>query len=123
MLLFKPQHVDPILLGTKTQTRRFWKKARAKAGSIHLAKQKMISREYFARLEILDVYKERLGSISEQDALSEGYSSSIAYLIAFANIACKCNPPIRNIDELRKLDIECEILSRDVFVVKFKVIP
>jgi hypothetical protein len=123
MLLFKPQHIDPILSGTKTQTRRFWKKARVKAGSIHLAKQKMISREYFARLEILEVYKEKLGSISEQDALAEGYPTVMAYLIAFVNIAYKCKPPIQNEDDLRELDEEYDILTQEVFVVKFKVIP
>ncbi len=123
MLLFKPQHVEPILLGLKIQTRRSWKKARAKAGSIHLAKQRMLSKEYFARLEILEVYKERLGSISEQDARAEGYPSVMAYLIAFVNIAYKCKPPIQNEDDLRALDNEYDILSQEVFVVKFKVIP
>jgi len=72
MLLFKPEHVDPILTGEKTQTRRIWKKPRAKIGSIHLAKITMLSKEYFAKLKIMDVRKERLGDITEADAQAEG---------------------------------------------------
>lgn len=72
MLLFKPEHVDPILSGRKTQTRRIWKKPRAKVGSVHLAKTVMLSREFFARLKILHVKLERLGDISQEDAKAEG---------------------------------------------------
>jgi len=86
MLLFRPEHIEPIQAGTKSQTRRAWKTSRAKVGSIHLAKTKMLSKEYFARLEILAVYQERLGDISEEDAQAEGYPSREAYLQAFAKI-------------------------------------
>lgn len=72
MLLFKPEHVEPILTGKKTKTRRIWKKPRAKVGSVHLAKTKMLSKEYFAKLKILDVKQERLGDITEADAQAEG---------------------------------------------------
>ena len=86
MLLFKPIHVPLILSGEKVQTRRSWKKARAKVGAIHLAKIKMLSKEYFARLLILAVYEERLGDISEEDARAEGYQTKYAYLVAFQEI-------------------------------------
>ena len=72
MLLFKPEHVETILTDKKTQTRRIWKKPRAKVGSVHLAKTKMLSKEYFAKLRILDVRQERLGDITEADAQAEG---------------------------------------------------
>lgn len=72
MLLFKPEHVEPILTCKKTQTRRIWKKPRAKVGSVHLAKTKMLSNEYFAKLKILEVRQERLGDITEADAQAEG---------------------------------------------------
>lgn len=86
MILFRPEHVEPILAGRKTQTRRIWAKPRAKAGSIHLAKTKMLSKDCFARLRILAVYQEDLGDISEEDARSEGYDDSIEYLDAFFKI-------------------------------------
>jgi hypothetical protein len=86
MLLFKPEHVAPILAGTKTQTRRIWKAKRAKVGSIHLAKTKMISKEFFAKLEILDVYQESLKEISDEDAKAEGYNNAAAYFVAFCEI-------------------------------------
>jgi hypothetical protein len=79
MILFKEEHVAPILAGTKTQTRRIWKKPRAKIGAIHLAKTKMISKEFFAKLEILEVYQERLLSISDEDAKAEGYENATKY--------------------------------------------
>lgn len=72
MLLFKPEHVEPILTGGKTQTRRVWKKPRAKIESVHLAKTKMLSKAYFAKLRILDAHQERLGDITEADAQAEG---------------------------------------------------
>ena len=86
MILFRPEHVEPILAGRKTQTRRIWKRSRCKVGSIHLAKTKMLSKDYFARLKILAVYQEDLGDISEEDARAEGYDDSIEYLDAFFRI-------------------------------------
>lgn len=86
MILFQQEHILPILDGTKTQTRRIWKRPRAKVGSIHLAKTKMLSKEYFARLEILAVGQERLGDITDEDANAEGYRSALAYLFAFQKI-------------------------------------
>lgn len=71
-MLFKPEHVEPILRGEKTQTRRVWKKRRAKVGAVHKAKLKMLSRDYFALIRIMGVWQERLGDISEADAKAEG---------------------------------------------------
>ena len=108
MILFKPEHVEPILNGTKTQTRRTWKKPRAKVGSIHLAKRKMLFKEYFARLEILAVYQERLGNISEEDAQAEGYPSKAAYLEAFARI--------------NKQSVGDDFFNQLVWVVRFRAV-
>ncbi len=105
MILFKPEHVDMILSGRKTQTRRIWKKPRAKVGAVHLAKTKMLSREYFAKLRILDVYREFPSDISDDDARAEGYDDASAYSAAF----CRINHL-------------SAIPDKTVFVVKFEVI-
>jgi hypothetical protein len=73
-----------ILSGRKTQTRRIWKKPRAKVGAVHLAKTKMLSREYFAKLRILDVYREFPSDISDDDARAEGYDDASAVAITEA---------------------------------------
>jgi len=71
MLLFKPYHVAPIIDHDKTETRRFWKKPRAKRGSIHFCRLRF-DHNYFGRVEILDVYEQPLGEMSEESAQAEG---------------------------------------------------
>lgn len=74
MLLFKPYHVFPILDGIKTETRRTWEKPRAKAGSDHQCRTRMFSGkdDYFAIVDILDVYQQPLGEMTEEAARKEG---------------------------------------------------
>lgn len=71
MILFQPEHVQPILDDIKIKTRRLGS-CRWKVNSIHKAKTVMISRDYFALLRILTIYQEPLGSMTEKDALEEG---------------------------------------------------
>jgi hypothetical protein len=86
MILFKPEHVEPILRGEKTQTRRIGK-CRWRPGSIHQAKTDFKkSSKPFALLRIVSVRQERLGDISEDDAKKEGYSSVAAYKEVFKRI-------------------------------------
>lgn len=108
MILFRPEHVAPILAGTKTETRRLWPKGqRVKVGSIHLAKTKMLSNEYFAKLQILDMHQERLGDITDTGAQAEGYANRGAYLDAFARI--------------NHQESGDDFVDQFVYVVKFKV--
>lgn len=86
MILFKPYHIFPILIGLKTETRRTWEKPRVKIGSIQKAKTRMISKAYFARLRILAVYQQRLGDMTEQDAYEEGGYTLEGYKQAFQKI-------------------------------------
>lgn len=72
MLLFKPCHIRPIIDGVKTHTRRNWKSRRVNIGSTQLAKTKMLSRDYFAKLSIMDVWQEPLGDITAESAYKEG---------------------------------------------------
>lgn len=71
MILFKPEHVGPILSGEKTQTRRLGKK-RWNVGAVHQCNTKMFG-EPFSRVHILDVYQEKLGHISPDSIAKEGY--------------------------------------------------
>lgn len=84
MILFKAEHVEPILTGQKTQTRRVGKK-RWNVGSIHQARLSYYAKP-FARLRILSVRQERLGNISEKDARREGYESIEEYQEVFERI-------------------------------------
>jgi len=88
MLLFKPEHVEAIKSGRKTQTRRLWPHGcRVKVGSIHQCRTRMLdASSTFARIRILRVWRERLLDISEADAHAEGYLSREAYWTAFVRI-------------------------------------
>ncbi|SHJ15255.1 ASCH domain-containing protein [Desulfofundulus thermosubterraneus] len=71
LILFKPEHVEPILPSHKTQTRRLGKK-RWKAGSVHQCRLNYRA-EPFAYVKVTAVRRERLGDITEEDARKEGY--------------------------------------------------
>ncbi len=75
MILFRPEHVDPILAGTKTQTRRLGAK-RWNVGAVHQARTRMMdASSTFAHLRILEVRRELLHEISAADVRAEGYPS------------------------------------------------
>jgi hypothetical protein len=86
VILFKPEHVEPILNGTKTQTRRLGKK-RWNVGAVHQARTRMMDADScFASLRILAVEREPLGWIDDLGAKFEGYDSRTAYLQAWNGI-------------------------------------
>ncbi|MNC01367.1 ASCH domain protein [compost metagenome] len=85
MILFKLEHIVPILAGTKTQTRRTGK-LRWKVGSVRQAKTNYREDSEFAKIRILTVRQERLGDISEEDANAEGYLSIADFQDAFRRI-------------------------------------
>jgi hypothetical protein len=109
MLLFKPRHVAPILSDRKTETRRLWRSWRANVGSIQKAKTMMLSKDYFALLEILERWEERLGDISAQSVYNEGYDSQEEYFASLAEI---------NARALKKITIPLEDLR--IKVLKFR---
>jgi hypothetical protein len=86
VILFKPEHVAPILAGRKVQTRRLGQK-RWNVGAVHQARTRMLdAASMFARLRILAVVQEPLGWIDDYGAKLEGYESRGHYLQAWDRI-------------------------------------
>lgn len=111
MILFTPDNVPKILSGQKTQTRRCWKRPRAKVGSFHWAQLNYAPESRFARLEILDVWEqapEAIDEMGDEHVTAEGFTSKAAFLAAYA----ACNP---NYEELVASG------ERRHFVIDFRV--
>ena len=119
MILFNHNHVNPILRGEKTQTRRVWKKSRAKVGSIHLAKLDY-TKSYIAKLLITGVRKERLCQITPEDAMKEGGYTLEGFIDIWKQINGKWDPDLEvtvvdfelaysdlNVDDTVVLSKEC----------------
>lgn len=109
MLLFKPEHVAPILAGTKTQTRRIWSRCRVRVGAAHqcYTRPPMSGGKPFCRVRIEAVHRERLGDISLANAWREGYPNVDAYIDAFCRINRVCGAPV--------------VLNQVVWVVDFQL--
>lgn len=93
MLLFQEEHKPLILDEDKTETRRIWKptKARPRIGAVHLAytRPPFVKKDPgkpFAKLEILDVYKEALGLITPEAVLAEGYKFFMDFMEVWIKI-------------------------------------
>lgn len=89
MILFKPEHVAPILAGTKTQTRRIGKR-RWKVGAIHACYTRPPfakgGADPFCRVRITDVGAQPLLLMTPQDAVAEGYRTLAEYRDVFCDI-------------------------------------
>lgn len=93
MLLFRPDHVEPIKRRKKTQTRRTWARCRVKVGSIYQAKTSFKKGEQpFAYIKITGAHQEFLGQITDGDAKKEGYPHIPAYKKAFRSIYGQWDP-------------------------------
>jgi len=51
----------------------------AKVGSIHKAKTALFSRDYFASIIITGLRREKLGAITIEDAMREGFDDLVSY--------------------------------------------
>ena len=84
MLLFKPEHVVPILSGAKTQTRRVGAR-RWREGAEHDARLNFTTPP-FARLRITSVRRQAVYRISTADAVAEGYPNRQAFFAAWDRV-------------------------------------
>lgn len=92
MILFRPEHIASILEGRKTQTRRMGAK-RWNVDALHQCRTRMLDEtSCFARVRILDVRREQLLDITEEDARAEGYETRRDFLEAFHRINPKAAP-------------------------------
>jgi hypothetical protein len=71
-MLFKPEYIELIKNGTKTQTRRGWKNRRAKPGGVYKVQLVPFRKDYECKIKIKAVTRERLGDITAESANAEG---------------------------------------------------
>ncbi|MEM1941933.1 MAG: ASCH domain-containing protein [Candidatus Nitrosocaldus sp.] len=86
MLLFNRCLVEPILAGRKVETRRVWKRCLVKPNKVYTASTDYSRKSIFAHLYIRYVKRQRLGDMSDGDAILEGFSS----LDEFRDVWVKC---------------------------------
>ena len=91
-MLFKETHVSMILAGKKTATRRVWKKPMVKVNGIYKAKLKMLSKDYFAKIKVIKLYKQKLMDMRDSDAVKEGYNDVLAFKKIWIEINNEWNP-------------------------------
>jgi hypothetical protein len=62
-----------ILAGNKSETRRKWKKPHVKVGGIYQVRLGRYKKGYHFLIRVLEVKKQKLGDMTEEDALAEGF--------------------------------------------------
>lgn len=78
-MLFKPYHIDQIRSGSKTVTRREWKRRQAVAGNVYIATTEMFTpdEEADCYIRATDVFDQPLGEMTDADARREGEYGSL----------------------------------------------
>ena len=73
-MLFKPEHISMIKTGSKTATRRLWKKPHVKPGGVYHAQVTMFQpkKESSTFIRVTAVYQQKLGDMTKKDAYKEG---------------------------------------------------
>ena len=99
MILFKEPSVQLILRGEKTQARKLWARARAKEGAEHLLYRRppMTGEKPFAKILVTRVWKQRIGDMTPEEALAEGWPDTDAWIEQFIE-GRKFNGPIEDVE-------------------------
>ena len=84
VILFRPEHVEPILRSTKTQTRRQGKK-RWNVGALHQCRTQLFG-DQFALVRVTAVRRQRLKQMTLEDVRAEGYGCEQDYVAVYKEI-------------------------------------
>jgi hypothetical protein len=74
-LLFRPDDVRLVQYGSKTISIRPLRKTRMRAGMVYDAKLSIVADRPFARLLVTDIYRRRLGELTDEEAVRDGAGS------------------------------------------------
>ena len=110
MILFKEPSAQLILRGEKSQARKLWARARAKEGAEHLLYRRppLTGEKPFARILVTRVWKQRIGDMTADEALAEGWPDKAAWIEQFSE-GRKFDRPI---DEVEVYALEFEVVER-----------
>jgi len=90
MPIFKPKHLNLILQGTKTQTRRTGR-YRLKIGKVYAVRSKMLEPAQ-ARIVITRAWRQQLRNLTPEDVRKEGFNSFTEFRQAWIDIYGSWNP-------------------------------
>jgi hypothetical protein len=91
-MLFHPKYVPMIVAGSKKVTRRVWKRNLVKAGGIYQCKTRMFDSRWFAKIRVTRVWMQKLGEITETEAIADGHSSLDEFKESWMKFYGKWNP-------------------------------
>jgi hypothetical protein len=90
MPIFKPKHLNLILQGKKTQTRRI-SRYRLKIGKAYAVRSKMLEPAQ-ARIVITRAWRQQLRDLTPEDVRKEGFTSFTEFRQAWIDIYSSWNP-------------------------------
>jgi len=90
MPIFKPKHLNLILQGKKTQTRRI-SRYRLKIGKAYAVRSKMLEPAQ-ARIIIIRAWRQQLRDLTPEDVRKEGFNSFTEFRQAWKEIYGTWNP-------------------------------
>lgn len=110
MILFKEPSVQLILRGEKSQARKLWARARAKEEAEHLLYRRppMTGEKPFTKILVTRVWKQRIGDMTQEEALAEGWPDTDAWIEQFSE-GRKFDRPV---DEVEVYALEFEVIER-----------
>jgi len=117
-ILFRPEFVPKILDGTKTQTRRLWKKPHVKEGGVYQARTRLFGKP-FALIKVKRLRRQRIWDMTEEEAHAEGFKDWSDFLEAFLEINKMHNSSKRGGALVMQLP---DVTQIEAWVIEFELI-